>query len=391
MVGRVCLLSRSWIADDPRVRRHGDALVAAGLDVVGVGYSGARADPPSWPQVTVQPPAQSRSTRAVRAGRLLTVRAASGRAVPTWWADPGNARWWDAVRDVRADLYLAYDWPMLPLAARLADAHGGRTAYDSREYGVQEHAYRWSWRLVYPPYVRGVERSLVPHAAVVTTVSDGIARLLQRDLGLATLPTVVRNVPPYQPVPAVDAGREPGDPLQLLYHGLLTPGRGLEPLVASAARWRPGRVLALRGFGPDTFVAELRRLAAPAGARVRFLPPVGMDELVTAAAAHDVGVMVPPGTTDHLRFSLPNKVFEYVMAGLALLVTDLPDMAALVERYQVGTLVPDSDPGAIAAAVDALDPVAVAGQRAAARSAAHALSWESESQVFVDAVTTAVG
>ena len=390
MTGRVCLLTRSWLADDPRVRRHGEALAAAGYDVVGVGWSGARADQPDWPQVTVEPPAESLPTRGRRAARLLTVRMTPQRALSAWWADPASTRWWDAAADVQADLYLAYDWPMLPLADRLADTHGGGLAYDSREYGVQEHAYRATWRAVFPPYVHAVEQALVPRAAFVTTVSAGIARLLARDLALSEPPTVVRNVPPYQPVPDADAARGPGDPLRLLYHGLLTPGRGLEQLVTSAQGWAPGRVLTLRGHGPDGFVDALRRLAAPAGERVELVPPVPMGELVSAAAAYDVGVMVPPGTTDHLRYSLPNKVFEYVMAGLALLVTDLPDMADLVRRYRIGALAADATPAAIAAAVDGLDPADVAAWRAASRAAAPELSWDREQEVLVAAVRRAL-
>ena len=392
MTGRVCLLSRSWLADDPRVRRHGDALAAAGFEVVGVGYGGARAEPPSWPQVLLDPPPMSTWSRGRRAARFVAGRAGAAAAERAWWREPENLRWWDACAGVGADAYLAYDWPVLPLAARLAATHHGRYAYDSREYGVAEYAFQWRWRLLYPPYVHGIEARLVPGAAAVLTVSDGIARLLRRDLGLDRTPSVVRNVPPFEAVPAADAQRLPADPLRLLYHGLITPGRGLEQLVESVGSWAPGRELAVRGYGPDAFLAHLRELAAGAGAtdRVRFLPAVPMAGLVAAAAAHDVGVMVPPDTTDHMRYCLPNKFFEYVMAGLGVLVTDLPDMAALVRSYGFGTLVERCEPAAIAAAVNSLEPGAVAAQRAAARAAAPELSWERESQALLAALAPAL-
>ncbi len=123
---------------------------------------------------------------------------------------------------------------------------------------------------------------------------------------------------------------------------------------------------------------------------MRFLPAVPMAGLVAAAAAHDVGVMVPPDTTDHMRYCLPNKFFEYVMAGLGVLVTDLPDMAALVRSYGFGTLVERCEPAAIAAAVNRLEPGMVAAQRAAARAAAPELSWERESQALLAALAPAL-
>jgi glycosyltransferase involved in cell wall biosynthesis len=393
VTSRVCLLSRSCLADDPRVRKHGDALASAGHEVVGVGYSGARAPGPAWPVVQIDPPDMSTWRRARRALPFLVARTGPAAAVRSWWKSTENLRWWAAVRDVRADLYLAYDWPVLPLASRLASVHGGRYAYDSREYGVAEYAFQWRWRLLYPPYVHGIEQELVPAAAAVLTVSDGIAGLLRRDLGLDRTPTVVRNVPPFQAVPPADATRPPGDPLRLLYHGLITPGRGLEALLDSVAAWAPGRVLALRGYGPEAFLADLRARAERGGAtdRVTFLPPVMTDALVGAAAAHDIGISAFPDLTDHLRYALPNKLFEYVMAGLGVLATDLPDMAALIGRYRLGTLAADASAASLAAAVNGLDPGAVAGYRAAARAAAPQLCWERESQVMLAALEPALG
>ena len=59
MLGRVCLITQSWVADDPRVRKHGDTLSAAGFQVTGVGFRGGRSSSPNWPVVELEPPEPS--------------------------------------------------------------------------------------------------------------------------------------------------------------------------------------------------------------------------------------------------------------------------------------------------------------------------------------------
>ena len=64
--------------------------------------------------------------------------------------------------------------------------------------------------------------------------------------------------------------------------------------------------------------------------RVRLAPPVAMTELVRAAKDFDVGFFALPGSSRHNELALPNKFFEYVTAGLAVCISELPEMARLV-------------------------------------------------------------
>ena len=278
------------------------------------------------------------------------------------------------------------------LAARLAEVHQARFVYDSREYGVAEFSFQRSWRWVYPRYVHGIESAILPQAAATYTVCDGISVLLQNDLSLTERPTVVRNVPPYQPVAPELAMRGSQEPLRVLYHGLISPGRGLEELVQSLPMWRSGRRLAIRGPHNNSFGQELIARARRLGVmdRVDFLEPVATNGLISAAAAHDIGVFAPPSSTDHFRFTLPNKFFEYVMAGLALAVADLPEMSPLVQRFSMGRLIPESRPEAIASVINSFDPAEVDEFRRASRQTARELNWESESPKLIELVHRAL-
>jgi glycosyltransferase involved in cell wall biosynthesis len=373
---KICLISHSRIADDPRVRRHGDALAAAGHDVVGIGSAGARRTAPHWPVHELPEPDRGGLERVVR---LPVARLGPGPALRLWRSDPANRAWTEAVATTRADVYVANDWPVLPLAAALAADHGGRYVYDSHEYAVQEHAERPKWQIFYPPYIRNIERALTPGASAVVTVSAGIAALLQRDLGLARSPVVIRNVPCAETVPEHDVH----EPISILYQGIFAPDRGIETLIDSVRNWSPGRELVLRGSGDAAYLARLRRRAQTSTdgnhALVRFEPPVEPGQLIARAATADVGVHPIAGRTDQTRFCLPNKFFEYVMAGLAVCVSDLPEMRRLVAEHSLGWLIPAHTAEAIADTVNAMTPETVQHHRASARAAAQALSWESES------------
>lgn len=383
----IVLLSLSAIADDPRVRRQGDLLHAHGWRVHGVGLPGARSPAPAWPVTEVAfaiPPPRTGWRRAVAAGpRLLGAQACRilpSLALARYWERPEPPAFLEACARAPGRHVLANDWTALPLAARIAHERGGRFGYDTHEYATEEYAHRASWRLVHQPVVRGVEDRFVREAAFVCAVSPGIADALNRRYALAPPAFVLRNVPRYQAPPE----RDPGDPVRVLYHGILAPNRGLEALVDSVRAWRPELTLTLRGPGETAYVESLRR-RAEGQARIVFAPPVAAVDLVAEAAAFDVGVFALPASSPQNVYALPNKLFEYVMAGLALCVTDLPDMARVVREHDLGVLIQGESAGAIAAALNGLDRERIAQHRRNARAAARVLCWEEEGRRLLEA------
>jgi len=124
--------------------------------------------------------------------------------------------------------------------------------------------------------------------------------------------------------------------------------------------------------------------------RVHIVPPVPMTALVREAAAFDVGFFALPGHSHHNQFALPNKFFEYTMAGLALCMTDLPEMARLMQEYDLGVTFPKVEPGLIAQAVNALTPERIDHCKRNALAAARELCWDREAERLVSAYTAAV-
>lgn len=403
----ICILAQSRINDDPRVRRQGDAFWNAGWQVIAIGLPGGTSPPPVWPVAqqggdpakTAHYRGYSRFLRRpgplggyalarIRDGAdLLAARLGDRMAFRTFWRLSVDAcEIYNRATQIDADMWLANDWTMLPVARRLAEEKGGFYGYDTHELATEEFRDRLRWRFWRRPLVRAIERHSIGGAAVISAVSEGIAKRLQDLYSLPRLPVVIRNTPAFESTPF----RPTVPPIRVLYHGILTPGRGLEATIDSVGAWQPEFNLTLRGPGEAHYLAALRRRVEERGLadRVLLAPPVPMTALVREAAAFDLGLFALPRSSRHNEFALPNKFFEYVMAGLSLCVSDLPEMARLVRDYELGVTFPSLEPEAIAAAVNALDPESIDRYKGNALAAACELCWERESKRLVDAYRT---
>jgi glycosyltransferase involved in cell wall biosynthesis len=440
------LLAMSALADDPRVRRMGDFLHANGWQVVGIGATGAKSPPPEWrifeAQEPTPPEAAEVRTRVVTLGDALvfviglapaliaaTVAGVAGIALlplrPPWGRrmlrlarttlNPVTAftklaslasLWLSArvkgdaadeelmcrqpvlrtMRDLvlqhgRRAIWVANDWLMLPLAAEGARTHGGAYVYDSHEFATLEFAQQLDWRIFRRPLVQTIERRHIANARVVTTVSPEITTALQEMYRFSGDAATLRNMPVYQALPF----RAVRETVRVLYHGILVPHRGLENAVASLAHWPRTFTLTFRGPGSKAYIDSLIALAARHGVAQRFTiePPLPLGELVSAASSFDIGLLALPGHSTHNAYALPNKIYEYLMAGLALCVSELPSMAAVVRETGAGILCGDGGPASLARAMANMTPAAINALKAKALEAARSLHFETDAPLVL--------
>lgn len=440
---RIGLVSVSAIPDDPRVRRQGDLFWERGWDVVAIGLSGARSRPPEWLCLDVpatdaeqrdraaasepRPSAPADAPAEVAAEASAAPEAGHGRLLRLWHRLPlgirrtlrvparsvlrlvdvagvylrerrAAASYWRIndrfgliyrrAKGQKADIWLANDWSALPVVQSLAAEQGVPYAYDTHELAIDEYAQHWRWRLLHRPVIAAVERLGIAGAAVTSCVSQGIADRLQQVYHLPQKPLLIRNMPHYEAHPF----RPCGETVEVLYHGVVYEGRGLEICIDSVALWRPEFRLTIRGPAPAEYLATLAARIKAAGLqdRVVLAPPVPMIELVREATRFDVGLFALPGHSKQNVHVLPNKFFEYTMAGLALCVSDLPEMTALLRRHDLGRSIPEVTPQAIADAVNGFDRAAIDACKQRALDAAKVLNWEAEADRLFSAIAQAV-
>ena len=262
----------------------------------------------------------------------------------------------------RLDVVHANDLDTLPAAAMLARRSGARLVYDAHElYTTQEPDPPRAHRRV----SASLEGSLARRADVVSTVSAPIADELRRRLRLAETPRVVLNCPPLVDVP-VEAAAD-GTPLAVVYQGAMGPGRPLEDLLV-AAEHAPGAHFTLRiaSADPALLRGEVERRGL---ANVEVVDPVPPDRLVEALAGFEVGLVINRPVTQNDELVLPNKLFEYLMAGLAVAAPRLPGLAPVVDGEGVGVTFEPGRPDGLGAALQELsaDRERVLGLRRSAR------------------------
>jgi glycosyltransferase involved in cell wall biosynthesis len=381
------VISLSAVSDDPRVLRQCQALHDTGWRVSVAGIRGGQAPPSFWHYIELAPSPVSSSlaTSVARKVNRLVSGISTAAAERAYWQTldhEGMAGRLGLAASGEYDLILCHDYDSAPLADRLARRLGVPFVIDCHEYAHGQNMEDLVWRLRDRPWVHALQRRYLPRAAAVTTVCDGIADLLHSEYRLPTRPTVVRSVAQRHQL----SFRPTVGPIRVLYHGMLLPTRGLEQAIEGVAQWRDDRCLIIRGEGSPGYAESLRSLAARTGVtdRVHFEGPVPASQMIARAHTDaDIGLHVPPGHSPQKRFSLPNKFFEYIAAGLALCVSDVPEMARLVREHDLGLLVPEATPDAIALAVNSLEAEDVDRYKQRSLEAAKTLNWDTERKVML--------
>lgn len=381
---RVAVVAFHPLASDSRVMRTAETLHGAGHRVLLVGHGPA---PQGAPYDVALLPDIPRPF-AIRAGILLRQAPATvlpATSFPLYWVNRARRAARAALRAFRPDVVHANDWNTLPLALDARALFGTRIVYDTHEMAIAEYEHSLKWRLAALAHVRAIERRGIAAAEAVITVSPGIAAALREVYPGVPAPVVIRNVPRAEPAPF----RPTGETVTVLFHGLLRDNRGLEAIIDSVPSWPEPFRLLLRGpTGPAYRAALLRRVSERGVAgRVRIESAVPAAEVVARAAEADLGLCLLPDTSRHNRFALPNKLFEYLMAGLGVVVSPLPDMTDIIRAHACGVCA-DVDPRSIAWALSGLDRPAIDRLKRHAVEAAATLTWAREGAKLVDLYAT---
>jgi glycosyltransferase involved in cell wall biosynthesis len=140
--------------------------------------------------------------------------------------------------------------------------------------------------------------------------------------------------------------------------------------------------LVLRGYSDPEYVKELWQIARDNGVEDRLIiePPVPFNQIIPIANLADVGYFVHQDNSPQRRFTLPNKFFEYIMAGLALCVSDLPEMAKIVRAHRLGLLVSEYDEQSIADVINSLTRQSIDVMKKSSLAAARELNWQVEQE-----------
>jgi len=257
---------------------------------------------------------------------------------------------------MRADVYHCHDLKALPIGYLICRFRRAKLIYDSHELW-SDSAYRLAHSRVRFWLARKVEHFLVRRVDSIITVSNSIADYIVQQDGTAR-PIVIRNVPYLQKIQRTNLLRESlglvADERKIvLYQGGIFQGRGLAEVIR-AMEHVENAILILMGDGPLREPLKGLCHELQLSDRVFFHEAVPPQELLRYTAGADVGVAPTQNVSLSYYFSLPNKLFEYLAAGLPVAVSNFPEMAPIVTRYKVGELFDPEDPTSIAEAINSI-------------------------------------
>ncbi|NOX86039.1 MAG: glycosyltransferase family 4 protein [Chlorobi bacterium] len=255
--------------------------------------------------------------------------------------------------------------------------------YDSHEYftGVPELVNRKKVQGVW----KSIEKRIFPKLKTVITVNDSIAGLYEKEYGVR--PFVVRNISPSGTPPEIINRTSlglPEDKFILILQGSgINVQRGAEEMVL-AMNYIQKAVLLIVGGGD--VVGKLKEMVKDNKLedRVIFRPRQPHDELYKLTCAADLGLTLDKDTNINYRYSLPNKLFDYIQARIPVLASPLPEIKKIVEKYDIGDFIAGHEPATIAEKVNEIlaNQELMSKWKKNVNFAASELTWANEEQVL---------
>lgn len=282
------------------------------------------------------------------------------------------------------DLFVANDLDTLLPNFLISKLKRKRLVYDSHEYFCGELS------IADRPFVKrvwkSIERFCFPKLKDVITVSQSIVDQYEQEYGIR--PHLVRNIPPKATPPVTETRvslQLPEDKTIIILQGNgINEGRGGEELVEAMPFVDEKAVFLIVGNG--TVIPQLKEKVKDLQLehRVRFVSRVTPEMLYNYTYLSDIGIALDRDLSMNLRFSLPNKLFEYIKAGTPVVVSNLIERARIVGQYRVGLIVEDFQAENIAEKINKLvnDKQLYNDLKTNCKIAAEDLCWENEEKVL---------
>lgn len=365
----ICIISYSFISKDARVLRQIRYLSKAySLTIIGYGK----------PHPDFSDNNNIKWIEIPRSKRSLKRRLADFiRIIKYFLGLPDRKKVLEAAINTRADYYHSNNWETLPVAVKAAKINNSKLILDIHESLLIEGGYLYNMlnKLIVHRYKGCISGS--------TTVVEAIAEDYQKTFGFK--PQIVRNIPEPPSIPIKFHSSKPKK-IKLVHHGGAVPSRKPEIMIKALAMSRPNYELHLVFTNLQSSYSKNLRILAEniAPGRVFFYPAYDPRLIVKEIAKFDIGFYPLPPTVYNNLIALPNKVFEFIAAGLALCIGPSPSMAKIVREYNCGKVSRSFEPKDLAEILNITNHLQWDEMKKASIMASKELNADNEMRILLD-------
>lgn len=247
-----------------------------------------------------------------------------------------------------------------------------KLVYDSHELftelpSIQGRYSQKVWRFL--------EKWLVPKQKFFFTVSDSIANWFEKEYGVK--PKVIKNFPLKKNIPFIESKNE-----YILYQGALNKGRGLLALI-DAMQSVPNISLKIVGDGPFKPEIEQKILKLNLRNKVQLLGKISPKELLKITQYATLGISLEEDLGLSYRYSLPNKLFDYIQAKTPVVATYLPEIKKIVESFEIGEIIEDHSPENIAITINKILKNRKSFYQVKLEKASEEFIWENQEKILI--------
>lgn len=313
---------------------------------------------------------------------LLGLGRCNTRLYEIWyWRNKHRSKALQYALQSECDAYHANDWEALPVAAEAAKVKHAKLVFDAHEYAPLELENRWYWKAVFKPTTTYFIKKYISQINASVTVAPLISDRYKKEFGFGA--TVILNAPEAEPL---SINKSNFKNIRLVHHGGCIRDRKLEKLIETLVRCDRRFSLHLMLINNDpAYLNRLKRLAeTQAPGRIFFHEPVPPEQIVKRISEFDVGFyLLEPNSFNNIA-ALPNKFFDFIVAGLAVCIGPSPSMAHLVNEYGFGCVAPSFKPHDVANTLNQLTIADLSNMRSAAQEASKKINAQNEMKKLVE-------
>ncbi|MDM8527692.1 glycosyltransferase [Anaerolineales bacterium HSG24] len=366
----IVIISYSNLYTDPRVNRQ-IRFLSQKYRVIAIGFAN-----PQVQNVTFMPVTHVSKNYVQKLGAIALL---STKQYETYyWKFSHVQETLQLLNAIKADLIIANDLETLPVVLR--GANGVKVVFDAHEYFPKQFEDRFLEKLFFTAYKNYFCKLYIPKVDGMMTVCQKIADEYEKDMGVKAV--VVTNAPKYHSIEPNLKSTEDRK-VRMIHHGGANPSRRIENMI-KVMDYIDDRFeldLLLVPF-ESRYTEKLKKLARH-NKKIRFLPPVPMQELVAFSSQYDIGLFLLQPTSFSYLYALPNKFFEFIQARIMVAIGPSPEMAHIVQKYDLGVVSDDFQPKSLAKKLSSLTYDQINYYKQQSDEVAHLMSAEqNKSKLF---------